>query len=288
MDERDLGARLQQARLQAGLTQQQLCQQAELSYSTLTKIERGAIKSPSIFTIQRIAGAIGVNLDVLLGGGAHTASPSKPKLLRSKTGVRFVYFDINGCLVRFFHGAFTRIAADTGASIDLIERTFWHYSDQACRGKLTLEQFDAELAKALDVPSIDWMDYYLDTVEPIAAMQELVQWASERYQVGLLSNSMPGFIDALRARELLPGVSFDAIIDSSVVHAIKPEERMFAEATEAAHCPAADILLIDDERPNLMAAEKSGWHVLWFDESRLEDSLARIRAALEPEENPAR
>ena len=45
MNEKGLGHRLQQARQAAGLTQQALCQKAGLSYSTLTKIERGAIKS---------------------------------------------------------------------------------------------------------------------------------------------------------------------------------------------------------------------------------------------------
>ena len=66
MDEKGLGQKLQEARQKAGLTQQQLCHQANLSFSTLTKIERGAIKSPSIFTVQSIAGALGVGLDELV------------------------------------------------------------------------------------------------------------------------------------------------------------------------------------------------------------------------------
>jgi len=283
MDERDLGARLQAARLAAGLTQQALCQHAGLSYSTLTKIERGAIKSPSIFTIQRIASAVGVNLDTLLGTVA--AGPAAKPKLRARSGVRFVYFDINGCLVRFFNGAFTRIAVDTGASADLVERTFWHFNDQVCRGELTLEQFDDKLAQALGVPSMDWMTYYLEAIEPMPAIDELVRWACEHYSVGLISNIMPGLIDALRAHGLLPDVPYDAIVDSSEVGAIKPEKKMFEAATAAAHCPAADILLIDDARPNLMAAEKFGWHVLWFDGSRPDAAIAAVRTALEPEES---
>src|ERR1700735_5322120 len=111
MNEKGLGKRLQQARQAAGLTQQQLCQRANLSYSTLAKIERGAIKSPSIFTIQRISEALGIGMNELLGiSGPTTAGVSK---IRSKSGIRFVYFDINGCLVRFFHRAFTKIAVDT-------------------------------------------------------------------------------------------------------------------------------------------------------------------------------
>src|SRR3984885_6127949 len=102
MDEKGLGHRLQLARQAAGLTQQALCQKANLSYSTLAKIERGAIKAPSIFTIQNIASALGTTLDALIGE-LGPATPVPKTRLRSKSGISFVYFDVNGCLVRFFH-----------------------------------------------------------------------------------------------------------------------------------------------------------------------------------------
>ncbi len=106
MDEVGLGKLLQEARKAGGLTQQDLCQKAGLSYSTLAKIERGAIKSPSIFTIQRIADALGTSLDLLTGhvAGGALASPETAKMT-SVGGIKFIYFDINGCLVRFFHRA---------------------------------------------------------------------------------------------------------------------------------------------------------------------------------------
>lgn len=278
MDEKGLGKRLQTARVAAGMTQQTLCQKAHLSYSTLTKIERGAIKSPSIFTIQNIAGALGVGLDELLGA---PAAP-KQRASRSKSGVSFVYFDINGCLVRFFHRGFTRLAAVTGASPDVIETTFWHYNDQVCRGEMSLAEFNHKLETTLraDKP-IDWQDYYLDAVEPIRVMHEMVTWASQHYRIGLLTNIMPGFVEALMKEGAIPTLPYDAIIDSSAVKAIKPEAEVYRIATEKAHCPASEILLVDDSRVNLMAAEKHGWHVLWFDDYRADESVERVRAALE-------
>ena len=112
MNERGLGKQLQSARQAAGLTQQALCQKANLSFSTLTKIERGAIKSPSIFTIQAIAGALDLGLDALLGTSALHRSVATParNLKTTKSGVRFVYFDVNGCLIRFYQRAFGQIA----------------------------------------------------------------------------------------------------------------------------------------------------------------------------------
>ena len=280
MDEKGLGRRVQEARIAAGLTQQALCHKAGLSYSTLTKIERGAIKSPSIFTIQSIAASLEIGLDELMGTDV-MAKKSAARKQRSKSGISFVYFDINGCLVRFYHRAFTRLAEVTGSSADIIETTFWHYNDEVCRGDMSMDDFNRAFADALGIERINWIDYYLEAADPIEDMHELVAWAAEHYRIGLLTNIMPGFIDVMRRRGMLPDVSYDVIVDSSVVGSIKPEARIYEIATQKAGCPSSEILLIDDARTNLMAAEKQGWHVLWFDDYRPDESIARIRDSLE-------
>ncbi|HEY5668318.1 MAG TPA: HAD-IA family hydrolase [Candidatus Saccharimonadales bacterium] len=281
MDEKGLGRRLQEMRVRSGLTQQALCHEAGLSYSTLTKIERGAIKAPSIFTIQNIAGALGIGLDELMGGPA--GKPGKLKRT-SKSGITFVYFDINGCLVSFYHRAFTRLAEVSGAPADVIETTFWHYNDEVCRGDMTMAEFNVAFAKAIGLQKLNWLEYYLEAIEPIEAMHDLVHWASENYKVGLLTNIMPGFVDAMRKQGILPNIKYDAIVDSSEVRAIKPEAKIYEVAAQKAGVSPPEILLVDDARTNLMAAEKQGWHVLWFDDYRPEDSIKRIQGALEPAE----
>lgn len=282
MDEQGLGKRLQQARQAAGLTQQQLCHQANLSFSTLTKIERGAIRAPSIFTIQAIAGALGVGLDELVG----EAAGPKRQLLKTKSGVTFVYFDMNGCLVNFYQQAFDKLAQDTGVRSDIVESAFWHYNDEVCRGTISLSDFNAKLAERLKVPSVNWQEYYMSTVSPIKPMQELLIWTIQHYKAGLLTNTMPGFVSQMRRNKQLPEVQFDAIVDSSAVGAIKPEPKVYEIAQQHAGCPAEEILLIDDSRANLMAAERLGWRVLWFDDSRPEESAQRAREALEPADEP--
>lgn len=283
MDEVGLGRQLQTARQAAGLTQQQLCQKAGLSYSTLAKIERGAIKSPSIFTIQSIAGALGVTLSELMGDIAPKIVETPKKT--SKSGVRFVYFDINGCLVRFFHRAFTRLAEDSGTPSDVIETTFWHYNDAVCRGEMSMDDFNQTFAARIGIDSLDWKEYYLSAIDPIDEMRELLAWASEHYYVGLLSNIMPGFIDSMLERDILPKVSYASIIDSSKTGSIKPEQQIYEAAQAfASGCKPEEILLVDDSRANLMAAEKLGWKVLWFDDYRPEESVVRVRSALEFEE----
>ena len=283
IDEVGLGKLLQSARKKAGLTQQELCQKAELSYSTLAKIERGAIKSPSIFTVQSIAHALGTSINELMGDeGPQAENNAKMPKKRSKSGIRFVYFDINGCLVRFFHRAFTRISSETGARADVVETTFWHYNDVACRGEMTVEEFNKAFAEKLGVKSIDWKKYYMEEVDPIEEMHELVKWASENYYVGLLSNIMSGFVDSMLKNGLLPDIQYSAIVDSSEVNTIKPEPKIYEIAQGLTGCEPNEVLLVDDSRTNLVAAEKMGWHVLWFDDYRPSESAIKVKATLEP------
>lgn len=279
MNERELGKRLQAARQQAGLTQQELCQKAGLSISTLAKIERGAIKAPSIFTVSAIAGVVGVPLQELIGSSApgHIKNDKKS----SKTGIRFIYFDVNGVLIRFFHRAFTKIAKDTGAAPDLIETTFWHYNDAVCRGEMGVESFNKELAAQLGVPELKWEEYYFSSVDPINEMHEVVRWASKYYRIGLLTNVMPGFLDQLIKSGSIPDVPYDSIVDSSKVAAIKPEPRIFELAQRQSGVEAKEILLIDDGRTNIMAAEHAGWRVLWFDDYHPDECAQRVRNVLD-------
>lgn len=276
--EEALGKRLQAARQKAGLTQQELCQQANLSYSTLAKIERGAIKAPSIFTIQSIAGCLNSSLDELVG---HVASPPPVAKKTSKSGIKFVYFDINGCLVQFFQQAFVDLASKTHASPDVVETTFWHYNDALCRGEFDMQEFNRLLGEKLGAQDVDWLQMYTAAVEPVASMHQLVEWAAQHYEIGLLSNIMPGALDMLIQKKLIPDVSYTTVVDSSEVGSIKPEQKIYEVAQGLTNCQPGEILLVDDSRTNLMAAEKMGWRVLWFDDFRTEDSTKKIRLALE-------
>lgn len=284
MDEKALGKRLQLARKRAGLTQQQLCQKAGLSYSTLAKIERGAIRSPSVFTVANIANATGTPLEDLVDhDGAKDASSPVPAAVkkRSKTGIRFVYFDVNGTLVRFYQRAFTQAAHDLGVATDVVETLFWRYNEGLCSGRTSLENFNREISKELSAPQFDWHKYYMNSVQAMPGMEELLRWCAEYYEVGILSNNAPGFIDELRHRGLIPDVQFKAIVDSCKVGAAKPETKIYQAAQELAAMEAGEILLIDDTRSFLTAADHTGWQVLWFDEMDPGDSIKKIRQLLE-------
>lgn len=282
MDEQALGKRLQLARKRAGLTQQELCQKAGLSYSTLAKIERGAIRSPSVFTVAAIAQATGSAVEDLLDLASRTQAPPAPSKKRSKSGVTFVYLDVNGTIVRFgFHKAFSEVAKTTQLSMDMIETFFWRHYDPINTGQLTMADFNSAFGKDIGLDDFDWNKYYFENAEPIPGMKELVEWIAANYEVGILTNSMPGSLDELRSKGLIPDVSYAAVVDSSKVGMVKPDPRIYQKAQELAAVEPKEILLIDDMRPNLVAADKAGWHPLWSDELNPEDTINRVKQALE-------
>jgi HAD superfamily hydrolase (TIGR01509 family) len=282
MDEKALGRRLQLARKRAGLTQQELCQRAGLSYSTLAKIERGAIRSPSVFTVANIAAATGQPLEDLLdlqsrGLGSPTPLATKK---RSKTGVRFVYFDVNDTLVRFYYRAFAEISKICGHPTDFVETVFWRHHNPAASGRMTLEEFNTVFAKDLGLETIDWRQYYMANVEPMPGVQELVEWVASNYEIGLFSNNLPGFTEEMIQDGKIPKLKYDVVVDSSKVGLMKPDPKVFETAQQLANMEAREILLIDNERPNLIAADRAGWQVVWFDDLDPPGSIARTKEAL--------
>jgi len=284
-----LGQVIATARKAAGFTQQALCHQSGLSYSTLAKIERGAIKTPSVFTIKLIADTIGMGVDDLLRQvTSEIPAPSRALMAPtgrkqvSRNGVRFVYFDMNGVLVRAaVTKACLHLSRESGVTPDVIETIFWQHNNDVCRGSMSIDEFNTILAERLGM-LVDWNKYYLDAVEATPGIAEFVGWVAENYHLGIVTNTFPDLVDRMFQRSILPAVSFDVVIDSSDVHALKPEARMFEVAAERAGVQPEEILLIDDDRLNLAAAGQMGWHTMSFDAYQPEDSIVSVSTALQP------
>jgi len=58
---------LSKIRKQKGWSQEKLAQEAGISYNTLIKIERSGIKNPKIETVLKLARALGISIDKLVG-----------------------------------------------------------------------------------------------------------------------------------------------------------------------------------------------------------------------------
>jgi len=61
-----IGSKIKKLRLKAELTQERLARKANIPYTTLTKVESGVIKNPSVKVIVKIADVLGVTMENLV------------------------------------------------------------------------------------------------------------------------------------------------------------------------------------------------------------------------------
>jgi len=62
-----LAKNIRRLRTKKGLAQEKLARLADISTATLVKIESGVAKEPTITTVTKIANALGVSVDELIG-----------------------------------------------------------------------------------------------------------------------------------------------------------------------------------------------------------------------------
>jgi len=70
-----LAKNIKKFRAKAGLTQEALARQADVSYNTIIKLETEGIKDPRISTIIKIANALAISIDELTVRKKHKRLP---------------------------------------------------------------------------------------------------------------------------------------------------------------------------------------------------------------------
>jgi transcriptional regulator with XRE-family HTH domain len=62
----NIGENIKKLRTKAGLSQEDFATKSGVKYTTLTKIESNVIKNPSVLIIDKLAKALGVNIEDLI------------------------------------------------------------------------------------------------------------------------------------------------------------------------------------------------------------------------------
>jgi len=66
METNSLGQKIKKLRTKLGLSQDDFARKADVPYTTLTKVETGVIKKPSVFVVSKIAKALSVDIEELI------------------------------------------------------------------------------------------------------------------------------------------------------------------------------------------------------------------------------
>lgn len=78
MNSKELGARITALRMRMGESVGSFATRAGVAKSHVYKLEAGGLESPTVATLSRIAGALGITLHELLGNPASTGERSEP------------------------------------------------------------------------------------------------------------------------------------------------------------------------------------------------------------------
>jgi transcriptional regulator with XRE-family HTH domain len=66
MESNSLGQKIKKLRTKLGLSQDDFARKADVPYTTLTKVETGVIKKPSVFVVSKIAKVLNVDIEELI------------------------------------------------------------------------------------------------------------------------------------------------------------------------------------------------------------------------------
>lgn len=66
MESNQLGQKIKKLRTKLGLSQDDFARKADVPYTTLTKVETGVIKKPSVFVVSKIAKVLNTSVDDLI------------------------------------------------------------------------------------------------------------------------------------------------------------------------------------------------------------------------------
>lgn len=240
-----LGKTIARARQQVGLTQKELCRRTGLSYSTLTKIERGVIQTPSVFTIAKIARATNTSVEDLLAQVDPASS--------SPTGVEMVYFDVDGSLIDGLEGLWLEVAVGNDQPVSRVRHHFWRHWPAGSRFRR--QPADA----AANQNSLAWVDSYVQSSRPVRPLIDLMARLSRKMKIGLLSHNSRQLVDKLLEAKKLPDLDYQAVASFDQLEADAPADSIYDHGRQLAGLEAPQILLVDRSPINLARAETAGW-----------------------------
>ena len=146
-------------------------------------------------------------------------------------------------------------------------------------GYMTMDEFFEKLTADLEIPekAKDWRQRFVPGFKRIEPSFTLLEELKGEYRLALLTNAKIGLWDEWKEGRLRE--YFEVIVDSSEVHILKPDVRIFKILLERLALKPEECLFIDDEIENIRAAEKLGFKTLHFTEPEI--SIAETKKILE-------
>lgn len=198
--------------------------------------------------------------------------------------IKFIYFDVGGVMLLDFSGTdkWNEMKKDLGITKELdptFESLWKTHESKTCINddvddlipeieQITGNKLPKDYSMLID---------FVNRFEKNSSIWDMVFKLKENYKVGLLTNMYPRMLAQIKKQELIPDISWDAIVDSSIVGFQKPEEGIYQIAEKMADVEHNEIFFIDNTVVHIEAAGKRGWQTILYDPQNPEKSTLKIQ-----------
>lgn len=192
--------------------------------------------------------------------------------------IRFIYFDVGGVTILDFTATNQWQELEKELKIHNSQEfiKFWDkYEPELCVGRdtetlipLIKKQFGVNISSNYSL----LIDGFVKRFRQNKSIWPVIKDFHKFFKIGLLTNMYPRMFEEIKGHNLLPDISWDVIIDSSIVKLKKPDPRFFELAEERAGVKGSEILFIDNTIRNIEAAKIFGWQTFLYDSMNPEKS----------------
>jgi FMN phosphatase YigB (HAD superfamily) len=197
--------------------------------------------------------------------------------------ISFVYFDIGGVVVQDFFGTnkWKQLQLDLGITEKhtLRFQAVWkQYRNRICINTNVdslLPVFQKEFG--ITYPQgYSLLEDFVNRFEQNLSIWPVIEKIHTYYPVGLLTNMYVGMYPLILKKGLLPPVTWNVIVDSSVVGLQKPDGKIYELAKQRANVHHNEILFVENGEDNLKAAQNLGWQTFFYDSRHPAESSQKL------------
>ena len=186
--------------------------------------------------------------------------------------ISFVYFDVGGVVVNDFRGTnkWSLMKHNIGITSENEKKfdQFWDkYEKEVLVGRDvdTLMPLIAEKFHIVFPVGYSLLTDFVNRFEPNKSIWSVIDKIKQDCRIGLLTNSYPKMFSAMIKKGIMPLISWDVIIDSSIEGCKKPDQNISELAERKINIKKDSILFVDNAIENVNAAKNFGWQTFLYD-----------------------
>jgi len=199
--------------------------------------------------------------------------------------IKFIYFDVGGVLLLDFSktNKWKEMISDMGVKHEEFVKVWKKYEDKVCIDQDVDELIETFVRKYEVEFSNNYslLDEFVSRFDKNPSIWSVVEYARKQYKVGILSNQYPRMLDLIKKRNLLEKISWDVVIDSSVVGMCKPDQGIYKLAQKKAGVEPEEILFVENSQMHIDVAKKLGWQTFLYDPSDAKASSEKLQKVLQ-------